>query len=67
MSKKLRKSKIEKPWFKFWPEGVPKFIDYPNVPLFKLLEDSAEKYPNQTAIIFYDRKISLLMSRRFTS
>ena len=58
MSKKLRKSKIKKPWFKFWPEGVPKFIDYPNVPLFKLLEDSAEKYPNQTAIIFYDRKIS---------
>jgi long-chain acyl-CoA synthetase len=48
----------EKPWFKFWPEGVPKHIDYPEVPLFDLLRKTAEKYPNHTALVYFDREIS---------
>lgn len=28
----------QKPWFKFYPEGVPPKIDYPKIPLFGLLE-----------------------------
>ena len=56
MAKKPKK--IKKPWLKFWPEGVPQSIRYPNVPLFQLLIEAAEKYPEHTAIIFYDRRIS---------
>jgi long-chain acyl-CoA synthetase len=48
----------EKPWFKFWPEGVPKHIDYPEVPLFDLLRKTAEKYPNHTALVYFEREIS---------
>jgi len=48
----------EKPWFKFWPENVPKHIDYPEVPLFDLLRRTAEKYPNHTALIYFDREIT---------
>jgi long-chain acyl-CoA synthetase len=53
-----RKEVPEKPWYKFWPEGVPKHIDYPEIPLFQFLRDTAGKYPDKTAIVYFDRKIS---------
>jgi long-chain acyl-CoA synthetase len=43
---------MEKPWLAHYDEGVPESIDYPNIPLDKLLEQSATKHPNQTATIF---------------
>jgi non-ribosomal peptide synthetase component E (peptide arylation enzyme) len=48
----------EKPWYKFWPPGVRKHIDYPEVPLHEFLRTSAQKYPNKTAIIYFDKKIT---------
>ena len=36
---------------KKWPEGVPKTIDYPKVPLFHFLDESVEKYPNAPALV----------------
>jgi len=48
---------IGKPWLKFWPKGVPQFIEYPKVPLFGLLRKTVEKQPNNTAIIFSDDKM----------
>ncbi|RLI22736.1 long-chain fatty acid--CoA ligase [Candidatus Bathyarchaeota archaeon] len=59
--RKKRKKKVsasEKPWLKFWPEGVPQSIDYPEIPLFHFLEKSAEAYPHNTAIIFFGREIT---------
>jgi len=47
-----------KPWLKFWPEGVPQSIKYPEIPLYDLLRGTAEKYPNCTAMIFQDNKIT---------
>ncbi|MFC1942201.1 long-chain fatty acid--CoA ligase [Chloroflexota bacterium] len=38
-----------KPWLKFWPEGVPHHIDYPEIPLSQFLKDSARQYPESTA------------------
>ncbi len=52
------RQQLEKPWFKFWPDGVPKHIEYPEVPLFDFLEKTAEKHPNNTAIAYFDRKIT---------
>ncbi len=49
---------FERPWFKFWPEGVPKHIDYPIMSLSDVLRKSAEKYPNNTATVYFDRGIS---------
>lgn len=48
----------EKPWFKFWPKGVPKHIEYPEVPLFEFLRKTAEKHPNNIAIVYFDREIT---------
>jgi long-chain acyl-CoA synthetase len=41
-----------------WPEGVPFTLDYPEVPLFTFLDESAEKYPDAVATIFQDKRIT---------
>jgi len=48
----------EKPWFKHYDEGVPQTIDYPEITLIQLFEDSAEKYPDSNCTIFKGAKIS---------
>lgn len=55
---KLMKVPSNRPWFKFWPKDVPKHIDFPEEPLFKLLKDSAEKYPKRIAFSFLDRDLT---------
>jgi len=45
----------EKPWFKFWPQGVPKHIDFPEIPLQELLMKSAREFPEKTAILYFDK------------
>jgi len=40
----------KRPWFNVWPEGIPRTIKYPEIPLYRLLKDSAEKYSDKSAI-----------------
>lgn len=47
-----------RPWLKKYDQGVPQSIDYPEVPLFYLLEDTARKYPETPCTIFKGAKIS---------
>ena len=60
MSSKKRKKREEtkRPWFKSWPKGVPKNIEYPEISLFDLLRKTAEKYPSNTALVYFGREIS---------
>jgi len=46
------------PWLEHYDEGVPHTIDYPEVPLFNFLEESARKYPEAPCTIFKGAKIS---------
>ncbi|TKJ30873.1 MAG: long-chain fatty acid--CoA ligase [Chloroflexi bacterium B3_Chlor] len=46
---------MEKPWLKFYDEGVPHTLDYPEVPLHWFLEESARKYPDSIATILPGR------------
>jgi long-chain acyl-CoA synthetase len=48
----------EKIWLKHYDEGVPKQIDYPDIPLFGLLEEAAKKYPESPCTIFKGAKIT---------
>jgi long-chain acyl-CoA synthetase len=41
-----------KPWLQFYDEGIPASIDYPQVPLDRLLAESAARHPEHPAIIF---------------
>ncbi|MFZ5818096.1 MAG: long-chain-fatty-acid--CoA ligase [Bacillota bacterium] len=48
-----------KPWLKHYPEGVrPSGIEYPKIPLFALLDQAAEKYPDRPATYFYGRRLT---------
>ncbi len=49
---------MERPWHKHYDPGVPKTIDYPGVPVDRFLEDSASRYPDRTALIFFDHKMT---------
>jgi len=42
----------ERPWFKHYESEVPKSIEYPEVPLYHFMENSAAKYPNQACAMF---------------
>ncbi len=46
---------MEKPWLKFYDEGVPHTLEYPEVPLHWYLEESARKYPDSIATILPGR------------
>jgi long-chain acyl-CoA synthetase len=52
----------DKPWLKSYKLG-PYKLDrslepYPEEPVYKALDDAAEKHPGQTAILYLDRKIN---------
>lgn len=47
----------ERPWLKFYPEGVPAEVKPPVESLPDLIDEAAEKFSNRTAVIFYGRKI----------
>jgi long-chain acyl-CoA synthetase len=41
-----------RPWHKRYDQGVPLHIDYPEIPLHQLLEETAKKYPDSACTIF---------------
>jgi long-chain acyl-CoA synthetase len=50
--------RLEKPWYRFWPEGVPKSIEYPKLCLGEVLRESAREYPQNAAIIYFGARIT---------
>ncbi len=48
----------DRPWLAYYDEGVPHHIDYPEVPLTFLLEESARKYPESPCTIFKGARIT---------
>jgi long-chain acyl-CoA synthetase len=48
----------EKPWLKFYEPHVPEYIDYPQTTMPAVLEETARKYPDHTATIFKDAKLT---------
>jgi long-chain acyl-CoA synthetase len=60
-----------KPWFKQWPSEVPKHIEYPQVPLQKLLEKSAKNFPEKIALTYCENELTYhqleLLSDRFAN
>ena len=60
-----------KPWFKMWPNDVPKKIEYPDIPLHGLMQKTAEKYPEKVALTSGETKITYarldLLSNQFSN
>jgi long-chain acyl-CoA synthetase len=49
---------MEKPWLKYYPEGVPKEVDVPEISVPEIFDQMADKYGSKTALIFYGNKIT---------
>lgn len=41
---------MERPWFRFYEEGVPHTLEVPPVPLHQFVETSAQEFPSNVAI-----------------
>ena len=48
----------DKVYHKFWPDGVPKTIEIPEIPLDKYLKDAATNFPDATATTYYNIPLS---------
>jgi long-chain acyl-CoA synthetase len=55
----MRAMTDHRPWFRSYPPDVPHTLEpYPDISVFGMLEASARKYPQTTAIAWFGRKLS---------
>ncbi len=47
---------MERPWLKFYDKEVPRHIDYPRIPLYRLLDDTAAATPDRPCTCFFGRR-----------
>ncbi len=61
----------ERPWFKFYDEGVPRSIPYPDIRVADLLRKAAANFPNVVATNFMGHKLTyaalLAQTNRFAT
>jgi long-chain acyl-CoA synthetase len=48
----------ERPWFRFWPKGVPVHLEYPKSTLVQMLDEMASQRPDSVQFVFYGRKVT---------
>src|SRR3972149_8898245 len=49
---------MEMPWLDNYDPGVPREAEIPEIPFAKIFDDTVARFPRQTAIWFYGRRIS---------
>lgn len=49
---------MDRPWYQFYPEGVPHEIDLPSMSLYQLLENTVKDFPEYKAIIDGDKELT---------
>jgi long-chain acyl-CoA synthetase len=49
---------MERPWYRFYDEGVPRSMEYPEKTLPDLLRETAAKYPGKTATVFFGGQLA---------
>ncbi len=54
---------LSKPWLRFYHQDVPHEVEIPDKSLVQLFDESADKYANRPAVIFYGNKISFKQLR----
>ena len=53
-----RDSYFDKPWVKFYPEGVPQKVEVPERSLPDVFDETTTKYGDKTAVVFYGNNIT---------
>jgi len=54
----MQSSVLPKPWLRFYPEGVAPNVNFPREPLYSILVNTVEKYPNSTALEYQGYKLT---------
>ncbi len=49
---------MDRPWLKFYDEGVPHSMDYPEVPIYHMLDEAADRFHNRFATCFFGSRIT---------
>jgi long-chain acyl-CoA synthetase len=49
---------LKRPWLAGYEEGVPSDIEVPSKPLYSILEETASKFPEMDAFIFYGMHVN---------
>jgi long-chain acyl-CoA synthetase len=49
---------MEKPWYKSYAKGIPRQVEYERTPMPAALARTAREFPDKTALVFIDSKIS---------
>ncbi len=47
-----------KPWLKNYPPQIPSTLEYPDEPVFWILESTYRKYPDKEAMVFYGKSMT---------
>jgi long-chain acyl-CoA synthetase len=55
---------LERPWLRFYPEGLAPEVEIPNISLVKAFDDAVSRWKDKTAILFYGRKMSYEQLRK---
>ena len=45
-------------WLQHYDPDVPAHLDYPQIPLYRLLDDTAARYPGKTCAVFFGRRFT---------
>ena len=57
--KKEKKKSPAKPWLEYYKEeGIPSTIDYPDCSMVDMVMQSAEKWPDNVAYVYYGHKVT---------
>lgn len=51
-------TELSRPWFAHYDSFVPRTSEVWNKPLYALLDEAADKYPNRLAVIFQNTRIT---------
>ena len=49
---------MERLWHKRWPEGIPRTLDYPRIPVERMLRQTTEAHPDTPATVFYGARLT---------
>ena len=48
----------DRPWVAHYPRDVPAHLEYPAEPVYWLLEEAAERFPNRVACRYYRQEVT---------
>ncbi len=49
---------MERPWYKRWPAGIPKTLEYPRIPVERMLRETAAAHPDTVATVFFGSELT---------